>query len=299
MFGFSRTRPVATTADDSFREEDATRIVQALYRTLLMREPDAEGCAHFVTGLTSGTMTVDQVVQGLLRSHEFFLRRGQFIDQYQADQRDSFFAEVSQFGEVSELIRAMTNVACHTAIVVDVGVHRREGSNSYDLMRWLGWRGLLIEANAGLNDQINREFAGLDYRMVNVAVSDYVGTAQFHIGNTDGVSSLHADHARQFGPTVTTLTVPVDRLPLILKRENIPLRFGLLSIDIEGEDITVLNDLIRRSDYRPDWIIFEHALSGDYHPGALPLVTDFDAAYVTAGRTPHNLIFRNRTLPAR
>ncbi len=90
----------------------------------------------------------------------------------------------------------------------------------------------------------------------------------------------------------------METLPTILDREDIPLRFDLLSIDIEGEDIKVLNQLIGSSPYRPNWIIFESGQVDSYRPGVLPLVAQFDAEYELVGKTESNLIFRNRSLRA-
>lgn len=275
----------------------AEALVTAFYRTLLMREPDAEGLASFSSRLAQRAMTVEQVLEELLRGDERFRRRGELAVHYHGGNRDAFFAEQSQFGEVSELLRAMVKTAAVTPLVVDVGVRRREHSNSYDLLRWFGWRGLLIEANAALNDRIKAEFGPLDYRLINFAVSDYSGTATFHIGSNDAMSSLNEASARTLGPTVGSVTVQVERLPEILRREGVPERFGLLSIDIEGEDIKVLNDLIVNSPYRPDWILFESGIPGDYVPGMLPLHARFDTEYVWAGKTYVNLLFRHRALP--
>ena len=51
--------------------------------------------------------------------------------------------------------------------------------------------------------------------------------------------------------------VEVRRLSEVLDDFSIPLDFDLLSLDIEGEDFKVLNDLIANSAYRPKWIVME------------------------------------------
>jgi FkbM family methyltransferase len=276
-----------------FRQGQAEAVVSALYRSLLLRDPDPEGLAMHSAALVNGH-PVEDLARTFLQSEEFYSRRGAMAVHYWADRPNGFFGDLSQNGEVSELIRAMMDATCENRILVDVGVRGWDDSNSHDLLRWLGWRGLLIEANAALNDQIRKDFGPVDYKLVNIAVSDYSGTATFHIGSTDGVSSLTEAHARQFGPTAGTVEVAVERLHVILQREEIPQRFGLLSIDIEGEDIKVLNDLIVHSAYRPNWIIFESAIAGEYRPGALPLDPRFDQDYIWAGKTAHNQIFRLR-----
>lgn len=280
------------------RRQFYPRLVDIFYRRLLLRSPDPSGHAHFTAALSEKRSSPEDVLNALLTSDEFYQNRAAFTDHYFGDRPNGFFSEFSQFGEISLLIRAMMDMACTNRVLVDVGVMGRWGSNSYDLLRWFGWRGLLVEANTQLIDPIKQEFGDLDYRIVNLAVSDHAGTATLHIGTNEGVSSLNEDHARMFGPTKGSIKVPMETLPAILAREDIPLRFDLLSIDIEGEDIKVLNQLIGSSPYRPNWIIFESGHIDSYRPGVLPLIAQFDAEYELIGKTEANLIFRNRSLRA-
>ena len=273
-------------------------LVDTLYQMLLHRAPDESGRTHFNTALAEGRASAGDIVEALLKSEEFFEKRGAFAERYYPARQNAFFAEVSQFGETSQLMRAMMDMACTNKVLVDVGVMGRTGSNSYDLLRWFGWRGLLIEANSGLIGKIAEEFGDLNYSIVNVAVSDHSGSTTLHIGSSDGVSSLTEDHARMFGPTKGVITVQMETLPAILERENIPLQFDLLSIDIEGEDVKVLNHMLSTSPYRPNWIIFEAGHIDAYRPGMLSLIAQFDSEYELVGKTQANLIFRNRSLRA-
>lgn len=279
------------------RHGDAAQLVDILYRKLLLRAPDPSGHAQFTNALSNGRASVEDVLDAILTSQEFYENRANIARRYHPKGENGFFADVSQFGEIALLIRAMMDAASTNRVVVDVGVMGRAGSNSYDLLRWFGWRGLLVEANSNLIENIREEFGDLDYKIVNVAVSDRAGTATLHIGSSDGVSSLNENHSRMFGPTKGSITVDMETLPTILERENIPLRFDLLSIDIEGEDIKVLNHLIGTSPYRPNWIIFEAGDVDDYRAGLLPLIPQFDEDYEMVGRTTANLIFRIRSRP--
>ncbi|WP_143075054.1 FkbM family methyltransferase [Sphingobium sp. AP50] len=271
-------------------------LVDALYRTLLLRTPDPVGRAQHINALTKGRLSIGDAFNSILGSEEFFHKRGRLLTHHHPERHDQFFMDMSQFGEIPTLVRAMMDMVCTNRIVVDVGVLGVHDSNSYDLMRWFGWRGLLIEANDRLIDRIRHEFGPLNYKIVNVAVSNHEGEATLHIGTNNGVSSLTQAHSAKFGPTAGQISVKVEPLPAILAREDIPLRFDLLSIDIEGEDIKVLNHLITTSPYRPNWIIVEAGLETPYSPGILPLVPAFDAEYECVGATIANLIFRNRSL---
>lgn len=51
--------------------------------------------------------------------------------------------------------------------------------------------------------------------------------------------------------------MPARRLAPLLRKHNVPEQFSLLSIDMAGEDVQVLNDLIATSVYRPKWVLIE------------------------------------------
>jgi hypothetical protein len=64
-------------------------------------------------------------------------------------------------------------------------------------------------------------------------------------------------------------------------------------LDIEGEDIRVLNDLIGSSTYRPRWVVIE--ASANYATRSLDdlhLVDVVKSSYRIVGQTPANLILK-------
>ena len=194
-----------------------------------------------------------------------------------------------------ELIRLWADGAVPSKFVVDVGARGLERSNSYDLVRHFGWRALLIEANPKLLEGLRVAFAGLPASIVGCAVSDYGGEATFTIGVNDDVSSLNPDAAADWGPVRGTTTVSVRRLGDILAEMQAPQRFGLLSIDIEGEDIKVLNALIGQSPFRRDWVSIE--ASNDFAVRSLddaPFSAAVKDAYAIRGQTRANLILQHR-----
>ena len=157
-------------------------------------------------------------------------------------------------------------------------------------MRQFGWRGLLIEANPHLLDSIEAEFTGLNFKLLNYAVSTKSGLGKFYIGENDDVSSLSEAIAGSWGPLTDQVEVTIERLPKILHSENIPTNFDVLSLDIEGEDVNVLNDLVTTSAFRPGWVIIElphqSAMSFD---GTL-LSDEIRHLYEVVGYTESNLI---------
>jgi hypothetical protein len=157
-------------------------------------------------------------------------------------------------------------------------------------MRHFGWRGLLIEPNPYLLPKIEKEFAGLDYKLAPVAAASYSGSATLHLGVHDEISSIHRKATEHWGPVHETCTVITERLPAILAANDVPLAFGLLSIDAEGEGTNLLEDVFA-SGYRPTWVIIE-VVEGLKIASLdeLRLSAELKARYRIVARTRPNLI---------
>lgn len=199
----------------------------------------------------------------------------------------------SQFGEFSLFLKL--GRPKRGGVIVDVGALGKDGSNSYDLLSQLGWRGVLIEANPSLRDGIERDFAGLEATLVRCAVSDVEGKVTLHLGIVDGVSSIIRESAEAWGPLGGNVEVQARRLGDILDEQQVPLRFDLLSLDIEGMDMPVLNDLIANTNYRPRWIFLE--ASYDFRTkslGELDLLPSIQDQYEIVGQTVPNLLLVHR-----
>jgi FkbM family methyltransferase len=263
-------------------------VVDALYAALISRPPKSSERAEGVAILRARGATA--LVAALADQTAFKARVADVRAQYGLG-LDRLVNDVSQNGEVEALLKQIVNRACPTRTVVDVGANGVHGSNAYDLMKHLGWRGLLVEANPALVEEIMRDFAGLDCVVEACAVSDYEGEASFTLGLGSEVSSLDEARAAKWGPTTGQLTVPVRRLGALLDRHAIPHGFDLLSLDIEGHDVRVLNDLIDTTPYRPAWIILEGPVGGFEHRldviGCSPAVI---ANYRVVATTTANLI---------
>jgi FkbM family methyltransferase len=280
----------AETASQEIREA-----VQALYRTLLLRDPDAMGLEAYTGLLLSGQLTLPSLVERICRSKEFGANISKFIARYGRKDALRFTNDTSQYGETDLLVREIVNRWCRYRMIVDVGVLGRNGSNSYDLLRWFGWKGLLIEANPHLLATIREEFAGLDIELVSCAVSNYAGIGKLYLGANNGISSLQRHATAGWGPIRGEVAVPVRRLGEILAEHSIPLDFDVLSLDIEGEDIKVLNDLIDNSSFRPCLVIVE--ASYDFKIKSLtdlPFAKSVVDQYEMFGQTTANLLLRRR-----
>lgn len=267
-------------------------LVEALYECLLGRSYDESGKNDKVARLNSGVTSVQNLMYEFLTSVEFKQNIGVFLGRVIQNELP-FTNNVSQYNEIGLLMPHMINDAVEHCVVVDIGARGKERSNSWDLLHHCGWRGILVEANPKLAEQINSEFKGLDFKFISCAVSDYTGEADFIIGINDDVSSLNVDSAKCWGETKGQIKVQVRPLAEILIAERVPLDFGLLSLDIEGEDIRVLNNLIEKSEFRPRYIIIE--ASYDFSVSSLndiPVLDVVREQYQIIERTRANLILK-------
>jgi len=199
----------------------------------------------------------------------------------------------SQFGEFSLFLK-VARPQCY-GVVVDVGALGKDGSNSYDLMSQLGWRGVLVEANPNLWEEIERDFSELNSSLMRCAVSDVAGKVDLHLGVADGVSSVIRATAEAWGPSRGKVEVQARRLGDILDEQQVPKDFDLLSLDIEGMDIPVLNDLVANTSYRPRWIFLEASLDLQTKSLAeLDLVPSVQDQYEIVGQTVPNLLLAHR-----
>lgn len=269
-------------------------LIEAAYRGVLGRSPDPAGMKAWSEEIASG-LSFEEFLQRLIVSDEFMLAVQPTVLERARQHGDIFILENSQYGEVEILIREMIASASICRLVVDVGARGRERSNSFDLCRQFGWTALLIEANPSIINDIEADFNGLNVSVVCNAVSDYNGEAVIYLGANLDVSSLNPKMAASWGALHSEVPVQVRRLPEILAERDIPLRFDVLSLDIEGEDIKVLNDLMENSPYRARWVIIEASHNFDVKTLAdLEFSKSVRKEYEIKGQTTANLVLKHK-----
>lgn len=232
----------------------AEQMLRALYLGVLGREPDPEGLETFTALLHEDASRLNEVAATFHRSEEHF----------RSLTGASVILDHSQNGEFRLFLDHFLAMGARHKVIVDVGANGRERSNSFDLMKYFGWKGLLIEANPSLWPSIERDFAGLDYRLVRGGVAEQEGVMPLFLGIHDDISSLIRDSVVAFGEVRGEVAVAVRRLGDILADHDVPKNFDILSLDIEGLDISVLNDLLAATDYRPELISIETSMNFAY-----------------------------------
>jgi FkbM family methyltransferase len=165
-------------------------------------------------------------------------------------------------GEFAALRRLMT--MGFPRIVVDVGANDGfYGSNSFPFVA-RGWRAILVEPHPKVFAKLQKlHRARPNVTCLNLACAEKSGTFPLYVGN-DGeapsTSTLSGDPELLNLRTQGTIMVRVERLTDILVAQKIPPDIGLLTVDVEGMDLEVLQGL-DFSCWRPRIIITE-----DYPP---------------------------------
>jgi FkbM family methyltransferase len=171
------------------------------------------------------------------------------------DQRSE--GDVSRRGEYTFLKRHINDDT--PKIIVDVGALGKTSSNSWNLIGDDGWRGILVEPRPGAAEAIRNEFSG-DFVLEQLAISDHEGEATLYRFPTLGWSSLDPNRAIKSGKSRTwrkaPIVVGVTTLPKLLEKHNVPHRFGVLSVDVEGLESKVIVPMLA-TPWRPDFILME------------------------------------------
>lgn len=262
--------------------------VMSLYRIMLKREPeDSEVDGWLQVARSHG---FDLVVAGVIGSEEF-----EFVNKLVRPINGRWSR--SQYGEVEILLSFLSRQVDPHPTIVEVGAAGLEISNSIDLIATMGWRGLLIEASPPHARVLEHEVKGLDATVVQCAIDAEEGDAVFFVAKHPHLSSLSKNHAESWGSLIGEITVPRRRLANVLEEHHIPSRFTVLSIDIEGLDFVVLNDLIENSPYRPQWVIIEWGSSLPTASMDEDMVSDaVRAEYQISAKTFSNVFLRHTSV---
>ena len=161
----------------------------------------------------------------------------------------------SQHGERKIIFDYFSSRPAKYKFVVDIGAYGADMSNSFDLLSQ-GWQGFLFEANSKRIPIIEREFAGLNFKLQNIGISDRIMKKRFYKHSVPGHYSLDPDWALD---TKMQTSKMIDTTPLAdaLIRLKLPLDFDFLSIDTENLDFSIMTAFLTTSKYRPSLICTE------------------------------------------
>ena len=136
---------------------------------------------------------------------------------------------------------------------LDIGAHHPvKLNNTYHLYQ-AGWRGICIEPNEDLVNNFKRSRP--QDTVLNIAVSNFEGEADFYMGQYSVHSSLQENN----NTNLSKRKVPVRKLESILDEKEIT-DIDFLSVDTEGTEVDVLEGLNLKR-YRPRLILAEYNTS--------------------------------------
>jgi FkbM family methyltransferase len=182
-----------------------------------------------------------------------------------------------------------------TGFYVDVGCHHPiRLSNTY-LLYLQGWHGVAIDANAAFGT-LYAEVRPKD-TFIQAAVSDADQDVEFTVYADSALSSISGmplfDSSEQYS-IVRVEKMRTRRLDTILRSQDVPRKFDLLSIDVEGHDEQVLASL-DLNEFQPELIVIEaygaDLLSIAQHTITRKLVT---LGYILVAFQGINLFFQKR-----
>lgn len=176
---------------------------------------------------------------------------------------------------------------------VEIGAnHPIAGSSTYYFYQKYNCSGLLVEANPKLIDDLVK--VRPRDQIVNCAITDTNSlTVSFYLSSDSETSSLNKDFVERWNSVGVQeeIVVPAQTINQLLA--NYQMReLTLLSIDVEGYDLNILNSM-DFTKFRPFLIQLEP--SDQYRPGTSQIMINKmeQVGYQLAGLTDVNLIFQN------
>lgn len=188
----------------------------------------------------------------------------------------------SECGEDLIIITLMEMMKLSSWTFLDIGAnHPIQGNNFYSKYLTSGARGINIEPNPMLFDS-HGVLRSKDTNINKIVTLGYEAVLPFYINLNHKISSVKFDPeaVQIFVGTITT-----RELASISKNFSLP---WVLKIDIEGDDIEILSDLLANGS-QPDLIVIEtfQGIQGNFL-GREKLETLLDKQYVLVSMTPLN-----------
>ena len=172
--------------------------------------------------------------------------------------------------------------------------HPIQTSNTYLFYARYGARGVLVEANARLLEALGKLRPG--DTLVHLAVAPAgTGSVTLHLAEHSELSSVIAGHIGFFGAQgkiIGEVSVPCTTIDALLA-EHFPAGCDLLTLDIEGLDLAVLESA-KLDCHRPQLLMVEHGR--EFMPGNDERLIAALAVkhYGLVAESPINLIFADR-----
>lgn len=183
-------------------------------------------------------------------------------------------------------------------VILDVGAN--DGimySNSRMFIEDYNWKGVLIEPTKDCVDKLNELYKNNpNIEIFDVAIDNEEGEKEIHLGTLSGeginqISTLN-DRDKLYWETNRKVKykseiIKTTTIKKVLEKSSYK-TFDIVSIDVEGNDLIVLSQLVNENIY-PTFIIFEHNDNRDFLRNAMNLL---NGKYETIFRNTINVILK-------
>ncbi len=201
-------------------------------------------------------------------------------------------AECSHTTQLNQDIFALLANRFQPGFFVEVGAN--DGftlSNTVYLEDHFGWTGLLVEADPQYRDSLSKRKA----KSVIAAVVDKEGQYEFRsAGLYGGVATLLDKTHEKMTQNARSITVWGTTLEKILAENDAPEVISFISIDVEGAEVPIVEQMCRLENYRFACGCIEHnARQADYQQ-MRRLLQESGYSIVWEGQTRQDLFFVNK-----
>ncbi len=151
---------------------------------------------------------------------------------------------------------------------IDIGANDGVTGSNSKLLEDLGWKGLLVEPNPMLQDELKRNRPNGNIKQVAISNDQEV---TFNCvegeGNLHGLSRIDSSeefisHVQKHGGKVVQHKVQCKTLTQLINESGLDEGIDFLSIDVEGHELTVLETLDFKS-HRPKLVCLEDNSKGE------------------------------------
>lgn len=161
-------------------------------------------------------------------------------------------------------------------------------SNTHYLEKCFGWMGLLVEANPKFRESLQQRSSNSVIAAIANEERDYLFCdAGLYGGLLDSLDATHMNITRDS----VTITVRGTTLKNVLSEHSAPSVINFVSIDVEGAEVPIVEQLCQLTDYRFTCGCIEHNNRLDDYCRMTRLLEQAGYRITWNGRTSHDLFF--------
>lgn len=161
-------------------------------------------------------------------------------------------------------------------------------SNTHYLEEYFGWTGLLVEANPKYRDSLQKRSATSEIAAIADKEGDYLFCdADLFGGLLDSLDPIHRNETKDSA----CISVRGTTLKAVLDVHDSPPVINFVSIDVEGAELPIVEQLCNLSDYRFVCGCIEHNGRRDDYIRIITLLNQAGYRVVWEGQTSFDLFF--------